>query len=86
MPAFYPMDAGGFSQGVKREGRETDHSPPSSGEFKNGGATPPLLHISSWLNASSLKHRDNFTFIGMQFDLIFGLREIKIKYAQQLLL
>jgi hypothetical protein len=31
-----------FSAGVKRPGREDDHSPPSSAEVKNGGAIPPL--------------------------------------------
>jgi hypothetical protein len=30
--------------GVKRQGRETDHSPLSSPEVKNGGAIPPLPH------------------------------------------
>jgi hypothetical protein len=29
-------------------GREADHSPPSNGEVKNGGAIPPLRHIFSW--------------------------------------
>jgi hypothetical protein len=29
-------------------GREGDHSPSSSAEIKNGGATPPILHTSSW--------------------------------------
>jgi hypothetical protein len=33
---------GAPSPGVKRQGRETDHSPPSSAEVKNGGAIPPL--------------------------------------------
>jgi hypothetical protein len=28
--------------GVKRPGREADHSPPSSAQVKNGGAIPPL--------------------------------------------
>jgi hypothetical protein len=30
------------------KGRETDHSLPSSSEVKNGGAIPPLPHMSSW--------------------------------------
>jgi hypothetical protein len=30
--------------GVKRPGREADHSPPSSAEVRNGGAIPPLPH------------------------------------------
>jgi hypothetical protein len=33
---------GAISQGVKRPGRQADHSPPSSAEVKNGGAIPPL--------------------------------------------
>jgi hypothetical protein len=30
----------------KRPGREADQSPPSSVEVKNGGAIPPLPHMS----------------------------------------
>jgi hypothetical protein len=37
--------------GVKRSRREADHSPPSSVEVKNGGAIPPLPHMSSWRGA-----------------------------------
>jgi hypothetical protein len=33
---------GALSSRVKRSGPETGHSPPSSAEIKNGGATPPL--------------------------------------------
>jgi hypothetical protein len=39
---------GAFSPGVKRQGREADHSPPSSAEVKKDGAIPPLpicLHV-----------------------------------------
>jgi hypothetical protein len=36
---------GAFSPGVKRQGDEADHSPPSSAEVKEGGAIPPLPHI-----------------------------------------
>jgi hypothetical protein len=53
---------GAISLGVKRPGREADHSPPSSAEVKewvelylNSPNTP------SWRGAQ-LKHRDNFTF------------------------
>jgi hypothetical protein len=42
---------GAVSPGVKRLGREADHSPPSSAEVKNGGAIPPLSHMSSWYSA-----------------------------------
>jgi hypothetical protein len=42
-PAPYTMGTGGlFSLGVKRPGREVDHSPPSSAKVKNGGDIPPL--------------------------------------------
>jgi hypothetical protein len=36
--------------GVKRSGSEADHSP-STDEVKNGGAMPPLSHVSSWRSA-----------------------------------
>jgi hypothetical protein len=39
---------GAISPGVKGPGRETDHSPPSSADVKNGGAIPPLPHMFSW--------------------------------------
>jgi hypothetical protein len=42
---------GAISQEVKRPVREADHLPPSSAEVKNGGARPPLPHMSSWHNA-----------------------------------
>jgi hypothetical protein len=43
--------------GIKLQGREADHSPPSSAEVKEGGAIPPLLHMSSWHTALLIKHR-----------------------------
>jgi hypothetical protein len=52
---------GALSPGVKCPGREADHSPQSRAKVKNGGATPPLLHTSSWRGAFLIKHRDNFT-------------------------
>jgi hypothetical protein len=39
------------SQGIKWQGCEMDHSPPSSVEVKNGGAIPPLPHMTSWHGA-----------------------------------
>jgi hypothetical protein len=48
-PASYPMGTGGsFHGGVKRQGREDDHSPPSGAEVKNGGAIPPLPNMPLW--------------------------------------
>jgi hypothetical protein len=38
---------GALTPGVKRPGREANHSPPSSTEVKNGGVTPPLPNMSS---------------------------------------
>jgi hypothetical protein len=39
---------GSLSQGVKRLGHKTDHSPPSNVEVKNGGAIPSLPNMYSW--------------------------------------
>jgi hypothetical protein len=52
---------GALSLGVKRPGREADHSPPSSAEVKNAlryTSTPPYVFMAWCL----VKHRDNFTF------------------------
>jgi hypothetical protein len=42
---------GALSPGIKRPGRETDHSPPTNAEVKNGGAIYPLPRTPSWLRA-----------------------------------
>jgi hypothetical protein len=42
---------GGVSPGLKRQGREADHSPPCSAEVKNGSVIPSLPHTSSWRGA-----------------------------------
>jgi hypothetical protein len=51
---------GTLSLGVKRPGREADHSSPSSAEVRMRGAISPLSQYVSmaWCLA---KHRDNFT-------------------------
>jgi hypothetical protein len=44
-PASYSKGTGDLSLGVKRPGREADHSPPSSAEVKNAWnctSTPPI--------------------------------------------
>jgi hypothetical protein len=48
-PASYPMGIRGSFQGVKRPGREDDHSLPSSAEVKNvwGYALTPPIHLHS---------------------------------------
>jgi hypothetical protein len=44
-PAPYTMGTVGvFHLGLKRQGPEADHSPPSSAEVKNGEAIPPQAH------------------------------------------
>jgi hypothetical protein len=52
-PAQSPIQwlPGAVSPEVKRQGREDDHSPPSSAEVKNAGAIPPFPHTSSWNGA-----------------------------------
>jgi hypothetical protein len=47
-PASYPMGTGGFFPGLKQPGCEYHHAPPCSADVMNGGAIPPLPHISSW--------------------------------------
>jgi hypothetical protein len=52
---------GAVSLGVKRLGREADHSPPSSADVKNAWSytfTPQYVFMAWCL----VKHRDNFTF------------------------
>jgi hypothetical protein len=47
-PASNPMGTGGSFPGVKRPGREVDHSPPSSAEVKNTWSyisTPPYVFM-----------------------------------------
>jgi hypothetical protein len=47
-PTSYPVGTGAISQGVKRPGYETDHSPPPNAEVKKmmrGGSTSTLSYI-----------------------------------------
>jgi hypothetical protein len=50
---------GALSLGVKRPGREANHSPPSSAEVKNAWSCTSTS--PSWRGAQ-LKHNDKFTF------------------------
>jgi hypothetical protein len=52
--------AGALSLGVKRPGREADHSPPSSADVKE--CVELYLHPNTSWRGAQLKHRDNFTF------------------------
>jgi hypothetical protein len=59
---WYPLNlVSVLPPGVKRQGHEADHSSPSSAEVKNGGAIPPLPHMSSLYFVSFIKQRDNCT-------------------------
>jgi hypothetical protein len=44
---------GALSLGVKRQGREVDHSPPSSAEVKKGGAVPHSPYVIMALRLSN---------------------------------
>jgi hypothetical protein len=52
---------GALSPGIKRKGREADHSPPTTADVKKNEFIYPLPHTSSWRSAQLVKHRDNFT-------------------------
>jgi len=55
--------SGALTLGVKRPGREADHSLPSSAEVKRmRGDIPPLPNTPSWHGAQLKKHKDNVTF------------------------
>jgi hypothetical protein len=52
---------GALSLGVKRSGREAEHSPPSSAKIKNAWSyTSALQYV--FMVWYLVKHRDNFTF------------------------
>jgi hypothetical protein len=40
-----------LSAGIKRQGREAEHSPPSSAEVRNGRTATPFPHMPAWHNA-----------------------------------
>jgi hypothetical protein len=47
--AVIQLALGAVSLGVKWQGHEADHSLPSSTEFENGGAMPPLpITLMAW--------------------------------------
>jgi hypothetical protein len=45
--------------GVKWLVLGSNHLPPPSAEFKNGGAISPLPHTFSWRGTYLIKHSDN---------------------------
>jgi hypothetical protein len=73
------MGTGSYFSGIKRPGREADHSIPSIAEIKNGGAITPLPHTGHGL---VIKLRDNFTFYGNTKEIYFVCRKLKQKLSQ----
>jgi hypothetical protein len=53
-----------WAPGLKRSEHQSDHSPPSSAEFKNGRIIPPLPYTSSWRVAKLIEERD-FIFLSV---------------------
>jgi hypothetical protein len=49
-------------EGIKRPGREADHSPPSRAAVKSGGDMPPFPHAYSQHCTYFIKHSDNVIF------------------------
>jgi hypothetical protein len=67
----YPIGNGAVSLGVKRPGRETDHSPSSSAEVKE--YLELCLHSPIRLHGVALiKNRDIFNFIFMFYSHVFS--------------
>jgi hypothetical protein len=59
-PASYPTSTGDYFPGVKRPGREAEHSPPSSAEVKNEWSCTSTPYV--FLTWCLVQHRDNFVF------------------------
>jgi hypothetical protein len=71
-PASFPVGTRVLSLGIKRLGREADHSPPSSAKVKE--CVELYFHspnMPSWHGAQLKKHRDNFTFY-LYFSLMYS--------------
>jgi hypothetical protein len=50
-PAAYSMDTSGSLCGIKRSGREADHSTPSIGKVKNVWSCTSLHDVPAWYGA-----------------------------------
>jgi hypothetical protein len=61
LASSYPMGTKDSFLGVKRPGREADHSPQSSAEVKECVELYPQYAFMAWC---LVKHRDKFTFTG----------------------
>jgi hypothetical protein len=72
------MGTGGSFPGVKRPGREVDHSPPTSADIKKMWIYTSTPHTPSWRSAQLIKHGDNFTLLLLQFVRWIVLDGIKL--------
>jgi hypothetical protein len=70
-PSLLYNVTGALFSGVKRQGREADHSPPSSAEVKNVGVISSLSHMPWWVLLNYIfKYRDNLAFTLIYLSLI----------------
>jgi hypothetical protein len=69
--------SGAVSLGVKRPGREADHSPPSSAEVKNAWSytSTPQHTFMAWCSFKKKRkaYRDNFTFTFIENCILISL-------------
>jgi hypothetical protein len=54
---------------AKRQEREADRSLPSSAEFQNGGAIPPIPHTSSWCLINYARQQFCLTLTSKKFHI-----------------
>jgi hypothetical protein len=60
----------GYLPGVKRQGREADHSLPSSGEVRIRGAIRPLPNTPSWFGALLIKAQGQLYIIVICYQVV----------------
>jgi hypothetical protein len=74
-----------LSPGIKWQGHEADHSPPSYiAVVKNGGVIPPLPHMPyGIIHKYIIKYRDNFTlyFFYVSEKMLFPRQKILYGYS-----
>jgi hypothetical protein len=70
--------------GVKRPGREADHSPPPNAEAKYGGAMPQFPRSSSWRHAELIKRGESCIFyVYQQIERMYiPAWHVRVKYVE----
>jgi hypothetical protein len=79
--ASHPMCTAGSSSGIKRQGRETDHSPSSRDEVKNAWSytfTPQYFFIAWYL----VRTKENFTSTSSHYALFCIVLLPYLSYVQ----